>query len=223
LLYRYRFRDNPFSGYDWADLTGWTITSEKPSSLDHIGNETSLFCWVWGRWSGLLEAGFGGGWLACNDGAGEKADFIHFDEQAQVLTLIHVKASDSDSAQRSVAVAKYEVVVSQAIKNLRFLDRENLQAGLVSRLNGEGRVLTWRDGNACDRAVFIDALSRMLPRCNRRIVIVQPHLRKEVWERADANSESQEGGRLRQLNSLLNGADGSCRGLGASLTVTGAL
>ncbi|HEX8452473.1 MAG TPA: hypothetical protein VF647_10270 [Longimicrobium sp.] len=222
LLYRYRFRDNPFSGYEWVDLTGWTITDEKPSTLDRIGDETSLFCWVWGRWSGLLEAGFGGGWLACDDGAGEKADFIHFDEEAQVLTLIHVKASDSASPNRSVAVATYEVVVSQAIKNLRFLDRENLQSGLLSRLNGDGRVLTWRDGTGCDRADFIEALSRMQPRCSRRVVIVQPHLQKAIWERAAENPESQAGGRLRQLNSLLNGIDTACRGLGASLTVTGA-
>lgn len=221
MVYRYRFRDHPFSGYQWADLNDWTITSEKPSALDRIGDETSLFCWVWGTWSGLLEAGFGGGWLACDDGAGEKADFIHFDEQAQVLSLIHVKASESASAARSVAVATYEIVVSQAIKNLRFLDRENLQDGLLSRVNGAGRVLNWHDGNPCTREEFVDALSRMEPRCVRNIVIVQPHLQKAVWDRANVNPESHEAGRLRQLNTLLVGAEASCRALGASLKVIG--
>jgi hypothetical protein len=221
-LYRYHFRDHPFSGYGWVDLQDWSISSEKPSALERIGEEESLFCWVWWRWSGLLDAEFGGGWLACDDGAGEKADFIHFDERAQVLSLIHVKASDSDSNQRSVAVAKYEVVVSQAIKNLRFLDRDNLRDGLRARVNREGRVLTWCGGEPCERAAFNEALSRIQARCARRIIIVQPHLRKEVWERADANPDSQEGGRLRQLNTLLIAAESSCRGLGASLTVIGA-
>lgn len=222
LLYRYRFRDHPFSGYEWTDLSDWSITSEKPSALNRIGDETSLFCWVWGMWSGLLDAEFGGGWLACDDGAGEKADFIHFDEDAQTLTLIHVKASDSDSDGRSVAVAKYEVVVSQAIKNLRFLDRDNLRDGLVSRLDGSDGVLTWHNGDPCDKQEFLEALSRIQARCTRRVVIVQPHLRKAVWERALNNPDSQEGGRLRQLNTLLVGAEGSCRALGASLTVMGA-
>jgi hypothetical protein len=221
-LYRYRFRDHPFSGYDWADLAGWSITAEKPSTLGEIGNETSLFCWVWGMWSRLLDDGFGGGWLACDDGAGEKADFIHFDEDAQILTLIHVKASDSDSDRRSVAVAKYEVVVSQAIKNLRFLDRDNLRDGLLSRLDGDGTVLTWHNGNPCNRQDFLEALGRVQARCTRRVVIVQPHLRKSIWERALDDPTSQEGGRLRQLNTLLVGAEGSCRALGASLTVLGA-
>ncbi|HKP76559.1 MAG TPA: hypothetical protein VJT67_13610 [Longimicrobiaceae bacterium] len=220
-LFRYRFRDHPFPGYAWADLGGWTITREKPGTLADIGNDSSLFDWVWGRWSGLLEEGFGGGWLACDDGAGEKADFIHFDEARQELTLIHVKASDSDSPGRSVAVAKYEVVTSQAIKNLRYLDRDNLRDGLLARLGGGERVLTWRDGTPCGRDDFLRALARMQARCTRKVVIVQPHLQREVWARAEANPESQEGRRLRQLNTLLVGADGSCRAVGASLTVIG--
>lgn len=220
-LYRYRFRDHPFGGYEWGDFNGWTITREKPPTLDEIGNDMSLFSWVWGRWSGLIEEDFGGGWLACDDGAGEKADFIHFDEVAQVLTLIHVKASDSDSNARSVAVAKYEVVTSQAIKNLRYLDRENLREGLLTRLGGGGPVLTWHDGVPCDRTEFLDPIARIHPRATRKVVIVQPHLLRDVWARADADPASREGGRLRQLNTLLVGADGSCRALGASLTVVG--
>lgn len=221
VLYRSRFRDHSFGGYQWADFSNWNITREKPSSLERIGEEDSLFCWVWWRWGGLLSPDFSGGWLACDDGPGEKADFLYFDEDAQVVSLIHVKASDTDSDRRSVAVARYEVVVSQAIKNLRYLDRENLRAGLLARIEENGPMLTWYKGEPCGRADFVNALSRIQPRCEREIVVVQPHLQKAIWDRTNANPESRDAGRLRQLSTLLIGAEASCRALGARLVVFG--
>lgn len=170
----------------------------------------------------MFDGSVNAGWLACDDGAGEKADFIHFDEHSRTLSLIHIKASDSESAQRSVAVARYEVVVSQAIKNLRFLDRDNLRAGLLARANGNTLSMSWCSGNPCATADFIAALERIDARCERRVVILQPHLRSEVFHRATANPDSQDGRRLRQLNTLLVGAESSCRALGAKLTVIGA-
>ncbi|HEX6367540.1 MAG TPA: hypothetical protein VF006_01330 [Longimicrobium sp.] len=221
-VYRNRYRDHAFSGYEWEDLQDWKILEEKPSTLARIGEETSLFCWVWWKWSGLLNDGFGGGWLACDDGAGEKADFIHIDDAGKILSLIHVKASDSDSDNRSVAVGAYEIVVSQAIKNLRYLDRDNLKDGLAARVNGGGAMQTWHAGTPNDRAAFLNAILQIDAKWRRRIVIVQPHLTEGIWQRASQNPESQEGRRLRQLNTLLLSADTSCRALTSSLAVVGA-
>src|SRR5204863_232813 len=69
-------------------------------------------------------------WLACNDGSREIADFIHLARPVGALarlTLIHVKPSSSDSAARQISLGDYELVVSQAVKNLRFLEIKRLR------------------------------------------------------------------------------------------------
>jgi len=64
-----------------------------------------------------------GGWLASNDGALEVADFIHLsDGGLPTLTPVHAKAAANNAANRALAVSPYELVVSQAIKNLRHAD-----------------------------------------------------------------------------------------------------
>src|SRR5690606_13184391 len=93
----------------------------------------SLFGYMVKRW-GIVEGQPGpSGWLACDDGSMESADFIHLDGEGRTLSLIHVKGSGTASATRGISVTDYEIVVGQAIKNLRHLDRglliEKLEAG----------------------------------------------------------------------------------------------
>ena len=91
--------------------------------------DKSLFGLVVRHWPNLEERGEQTGWLVCDDGAMESADFIHLDEASEVpeLTLIHVKGSGSKVEERGISVSDYEVVVGQAVKNLRHLDRVHLK------------------------------------------------------------------------------------------------
>ena len=56
----------------------------------------------------------------------ELADFIHVDPDSKKVSLVHVKASSNVSPDRLAAPTDYEIVIAQAIKNLRYLDRRKL-------------------------------------------------------------------------------------------------
>jgi hypothetical protein len=137
----------PFQDFSWVDFSEYDVTKEKPSRLDLnvIGEEDSLFCWVKNSWP--LD-GFGdsaGGWLACDDGSMEIADFIHLDDKSvpPKLSVIHIKASNSASPTRGVSVSDYEIVTSQAVKNFRYLDRTILTEGLESSVGKKVGKLVW--------------------------------------------------------------------------------
>jgi hypothetical protein len=115
-----RFTDYPFTGWQYVDFDGYEINREKPSQIDRIGSDHSLFCWVWNENSA-------NSWLYCDDRSGEVADFVEFrtDRGAPEISLIHVKAAHGGNNRR-FSVSAYEVVTAQAIKNLRHFEIENL-------------------------------------------------------------------------------------------------
>lgn len=89
MVFRTGYQDVEYNKFLWADFEQYDITKEKPGNnpqkpaLKDIGKEKSLFCWVQKCWSGnwLTPNEFNTtenpkGWLYCDDGAGEKADFI---------------------------------------------------------------------------------------------------------------------------------------------------
>jgi hypothetical protein len=86
----------------WERFDRFDITEEKPARWDELGMEGSLFSWLWANWPcGKFRNAKGlRGWLACDDGANEVADFIHLDEEEMAITLIHVKASGSSEPTR---------------------------------------------------------------------------------------------------------------------------
>ncbi|WP_164900340.1 hypothetical protein, partial [Mesorhizobium sp. M7A.F.Ca.US.001.02.1.1] len=101
-FYETRFRDARFSDWEWismaADATAFW--KEKPLdgqrfAVENTGNadDKSLFGMVARHWPNLGERGDQTGWLVCDDGAMESADFIHIDNVSSPprLTLIHVK------------------------------------------------------------------------------------------------------------------------------------
>jgi hypothetical protein len=94
-----------------------------------------LFAWVVNR--------FADGWLTCDDGSGEVADFVHVSIDG-VLTLVHVKGAKSNSKKRGIAVNAYEVVAAQAAKNLRYVQGPQL----LDRLKNPGvsRPACWTEG-----------------------------------------------------------------------------
>ncbi|WP_261319183.1 hypothetical protein [Rhizobium leguminosarum] len=76
------------------------------------------------------------------------ADFIHINDLVDPpeLTLIHVKGSGSADVERGISVSDYEVVVGQAIKNLRHVDRGLLKEKLIANAVGVLQNAVWHNG-----------------------------------------------------------------------------
>lgn len=211
----------PFRNWQFADFTGFHVSMEKPGnaqSEDAIhGNcgepgDTSLFGWVAKRYAV--------GHLLCDDGSGEIADFIHLAPD-QTLTLIHVKAAFSASIHRQLAAGPYELVASQATKNLLYLDPRRLSDRLQPTVGC--RRASWQNGARCpNRQPFLDALAIRSPRAPTKVVIVQPHV-TEARYLAAAADDGVQGYRLQLLDMLLNAASATIsQGAGAVLEVVGA-
>ncbi len=220
-----RYRDEAFDGYVWENLHDTNVKREKPDPLAAVGTQDSLFCWVKNYWRtrGAGPAPRARGWLACDDGSMEMADFIHLDLDTKppTLALIHVKASKSKEADRPISVSDYEIVTGQAVKNLRYLDGlivgEGLEAGLKKKI---GKLVS-EDGAPANRAGFIAVLGAVGSNYQRLVVIVQPRATRTAVEQARANRGSSEHARLTQLDTLLLGARANCQSLGARLEVVG--
>ncbi|EKN6297741.1 hypothetical protein DVQ54_23015, partial [Yersinia enterocolitica] len=191
MLFKTDYQDVSYNDFMWADFEGYNIKKEKPElggnlALEDIGNQDSLFCWVKNRWNGawIDRSKFNttertSGWLYCDDGAGEKADFIHVIEYENsiIISLIHVKAANSNSPSRRISVGAHDIVLNQAIKNLRYCKRKNLHTDLQDRLeNSKGKVC-WLDNIQKNPEEFISYLSSINKTSNLklRVVVVQPH------------------------------------------------
>lgn len=227
-VFSMRYRDQPFQGWTWAEFSeNWELTREKPQGgLAAIGGEDrSLFSWVHGQWpSGAGQSG-ARGWLACDDRPGETADFLHLDQSGEVpvLTLIHAKGARSGDEGRGISVGAYEVVCSQAVKNLRHLDMVLSAKQLIgSTFPAELELLAWEDGEQRTREQFVEQLDALSASAARRVVILQPHVREGLVGEIRADPEHGQLLRLRQLDTLLNGVAADCRSVGAELLVIGA-
>jgi len=235
-VYLQHFRDAPFNGWRFPNLSGVNITEEKPRKAvkGHkvfdpglIGKRDSLFCWVWNNWP-VFGATQRRGWLACDDGSMEIADFIHLDVAADppLLSLIHVKGSGSADANRAISVSDYEVVTAQAVKNLRFLDRaiaaDGLRAAVGHRI---GSLVRFGSARQKNRDGFLAALKKVGAAYSRRVVIIQPRVSRQQLEDTRRalrrRAATGSGARLRQLDSLLLGAENSCRAVQAEFVVIG--
>ena len=193
------------------DFSKFEITLEKPRpagqterlDLSRIGEtgEPSLFTWVWQHYKQ--------GWLWCDDGSGEIADFIHLDPRQSTLSLIHVKAANSDSPKRGISVAAYEVVCSQALKNLRYTERRELEQPLREKIeSADAKIVRgWYNGEAL--ALGSTALWSAIKKVRysdltRRVVIVQPHVRKSLLP-ANLSADTSPARQARLLYTLLHG------------------
>ncbi len=215
----------PFRNWRFRDFTGYLIDREKPIPTasdqvihDAIGvpGDLSLFAWVVHHYSD--------GWLVCDDGAEEVADFVHLANDG-TLTLIHVKSANGRGPRRHVSATAYEQVASQAVKNMPFTNLEQLSARLMKpRVS---RPACWTDGKrVTDRSEFLDMLSICDDTCRKEVVIVQPHVSEATCRRVHAASTGSrptgdDGWRLRRLDSLLNAAQTAVVGRCDNLTVIG--
>jgi hypothetical protein len=228
-----RYRDLPFDGWRWTKFGSIDTTREKPADANgrftkavanSIGANQTLFDWVWNNWPDLPDQQALTGWLACDDGSMEIADFVHFDDRRSppMLTLIHVKGAHGGG----ISVSDYEVVAAQAIKNLRHLDDKLAIQALQGGNNRLISSIIWHDGvKQQGRARMLQAIQRSGMNCARRAVIVQPRVGKSDYQSARASIESGKksgaAARLRQLDTLLAAAAQSCREFGADLYVIG--
>lgn len=232
-----RFRDMPFNDWHWVDMSvdNTSFDREKTDNgakgfVRNIGADAdrSLFGLVVRHWPGLKERGDPKGWLICDDGAMESADFIHFDLESDepTLTLIHVKGSHSSAKNRQISVADYEVVVGQAIKNLRHIDQGLLADKLRRNSEGQLKDAVWLDGERQnDRDKVIQLLEADQKNLKRKVVVLQPRVRKSDWiaQRTKLDNGARDGqtDRLLQLDALLLGARADCFGLSAAFEVIG--
>lgn len=212
-VYKTEYRDIPFTSWKWMPFRNgklaYAIDREKPREYrlwEDEWNGHSLFEFVLRNVQPLFRPGHNPWYLLCDDGSGEIADFIYLDPHARRLRLIHVKAAGSNDsepeasagkrkrAQRGIAPAKYEIVLSQATKNLRFLDPSLLLKRLIAQRherrakgkNSEMERLTWISGKRVDdRTAAMEALEQMGAYIDRGLVVLQPHTNRSVWMKAE--------------------------------------
>jgi hypothetical protein len=230
-LFKTDYRDVQYHNFIWADFENYDITQEKPNvegklALDLIGKQKSLFCWVKNRWSGgwntrdefnTTEKPLG--WLYCDDGAGEKADFIHIVEhKAEILiSLIHVKAANANSLNRRISVGAHDIVLNQAIKNLRYVNRKNLLLDLQERAETSENKQCWLNNNSETSKNFTSYLQSIqkISNIKTRVIVIQPHTMKNFYETVKSSNIKK------QLDVLLVSADNAIRSSGAEFHILG--
>ncbi|NTF59629.1 hypothetical protein G6L12_32370 [Agrobacterium rhizogenes] len=235
-FYETRFRDAKFSDWQWVSMAhdGTAFWQEKPLdgqrfAVENTGNaeDSSLFGMVARHWPNLDARGLQTGWLVCDDGAMESADFIHLNDISDPpeLTLIHVKGSGSDNANRGISVSDYEVVVGQAVKNLRHVDRGLLREKLAKNADGVLQNAVWHDGQRQEnRGALLAILDGLGSNLKTKVVVFQPRVRRSVLnairgKMADGNLVDSDVRRMQQLDALLLGARADCFSLGAAFAV----
>jgi hypothetical protein len=226
-IWRRQVRTDPFPNWRFEEFTGYDIHREKPLKPGKGVNyaaihaavaengDNSLFAWVVNHYSD--------GWLICDDGPGEVADFVHLSPDGD-LTFIHVKSVDSGK-QRQVSAGPYEEVTAQATKNLQRLDQDELHRALASP---SFATASWAKGvRVADRSEFLEQLRHRQARQKKSVVILQPHISQVLYNSVQppANSTPPDANALRlmQLETLLNASRGAVTGLGADLHVIGSL
>lgn len=231
-LFEQAYRDQRFN-WQFADFTGYNIEDEKPkqwgkkSLADVIAakkkdgsSDDSLFAYV-------KEKLFNdAGWLASDDGSMEFADFVHIDPHTHKVTLVHAKGSNKDDPDRGVSVSNYEVVVSQAVKNIRHLDRSNLATVLKAGKHKKIAGAVWFDGQKQkDRTKLIAFVETLSSSHEKHVIILQPQLTEKENNACVGDTPSATRDRVRrmkQLDTLMLSARLSCGAVGAEFSSIGA-
>ncbi len=227
LIYQRTFNNVVFKEFIWSDFNGYTVSKEKPANndLSLIGTDDSLFSWVKNNWTGNsphlsnMNQTFVDGWLLCDDGSNEKADFIHVtNEVVPTISLIHAKGANSVGLNRQIATTAYEVVVSQAIKNLMFIDKNSLANTIDIAPNIHVQDLVWNNGQISNRLNFKTYLNS-LQDYKTRVVILQPHVTNRKFTGILSTTVAKH--KHNQLSALLLSAQNTVQSLGADFIVIG--
>lgn len=209
--------------WDFQDLKGYNLWQEKPvvpkgeQLADVIdkpvpGGQSSLFTFV-------QQVLFKTGWLACDDGAMELADFVHLESSTGRITLIHVKGAGSkNNTFTEVSVSDYEVVVSQGVKNIRYLTPEKLADALEAGMSKKIAKAVWLDQKKqTSRARMVTAIRALSPSTPRTLLILQPRLTEKEYDDCRSKPASTDARvmRFKQLNALMLAARVAAMGAGA--------
>lgn len=209
--------------WDFQDLKGYNLWQEKPlvakgKQLSDVievsvpGVQSSLFTFV-------QQVLFRTGWLACDDGAMELADFVHLEPSTGRITLIHVKGAGSKKKPfTQVSVSDYEVVVSQGVKNIRHLTPEKLADALEAGTGKKIANAVWlNQKRQTGRAAMIQAIRALPPSAPRTLLILQPRLKKTEYDycRGKPASTDVRVMRFKQLNALMLAARVAAMAAGA--------
>jgi hypothetical protein len=231
-VYSARFHDVDFREIDFDPFASFNVAKEKPTANAPIGSDDSLFCWVLNEWASkrrnlnAVEQ-----WLGCDDGAHEKADFICLELDRRgasppKILLLHVKGvhvgrqKGGVLSNRAVSVADYEVVVGQAIKNVRWLDRmvavdrsaDKYEADVRNRVK-----YAWKNGAKSSPSKFADAIRDNLRRpYEAEVIVIQPQATDEALKTATSGTKLL---RKHQLHILLNQARTAANNVGAKFSV----
>ncbi|MEM0673830.1 hypothetical protein AAHA48_11685 [Dickeya oryzae] len=230
-VFKTEYRDVSYNNFIWTDFEGFDISKEKPEldgkvALNKIGYQNSLFCWIKHHWCGLWDSHENfmttdrpSGWLLCDDGSGEKADFIHVVEYKDkvYISLIHIKASNSRSIDRRISVGAHDIVLNQAIKNLRYISRKKLVTALKERSENAVKKYCWNGNNVSDHSSFLDAIESIErnSKIKFRVIIIQPHTMKSYY------NNSVQSNIRKQLDVLLVSAESAIRASGAEFYIIG--
>ncbi|AYM14656.1 MULTISPECIES: hypothetical protein [Agrobacterium] len=230
-LFTQAYRDQRFD-WDFRDFANYAVDKEKPklwggkaladviaSQKEDGTNDDSLFAYV-------IEKLFPAGWLASDDGSMEFADFVHINPAGDHVTLIHAKGSNKTDVNRGVSVSNYEVVVGQAVKNVRHLDRNILADILAGGKHKKIGGAVWLDGiKQNDRVEIIEAAKALKPDHIKTVIVLQPQLTETERQACIGPSPTATGDRIKrmkQLDTLMLSARLSCGAVGASFIGIGA-
>ncbi|GEK16109.1 hypothetical protein [Aliivibrio fischeri] len=98
-----------------------------------------------------------------------------------LISLIHVKASKSSEISRKISVGAHDVVLNQAIKNLRYTSRKVLVEDLKVRHDNAAHKGCW---HANPEDFFNELLAlKDNEHIKTRVVVVQPYTQKSTYEK----------------------------------------
>ncbi len=205
-------REHDFKYFEDRQFKPYEVNREKPDNLDEVQSDKkkSLFSWIVNEWA-FKERNKRSDdvWLVCDDKSGEIADFLWC--SSSEIKFIHVKASNSSRSSRRVSVGAFEIVVSQALKNLRSLDINKIIEHLQSDKRLTGSVV-WRNGKPAMKKDFLKFMGGLTHNLEKEVVILQPHIILSKYKKSTAKARPL-------LNALLWNARNSIRGHGAEFTV----
>jgi len=198
--------DFPFMDWQWVNLAAgklpFDVTKEKPKKWSVTRSQRNfasvqsdsaddLFTFIVKNIERLDDLATSPEWyVLCHDQPQEVADFVVLAPQERFLSHIHVKGAKTKESARRVSIGAYDLVVTQAIKNLPRLDVPTLLAALETPSNSDreaGHFIVYRKNGAVARSMdctpFMEALRTMKtrPLFKKRVVIFQPHIRAAFW------------------------------------------
>lgn len=232
-------QDRPFNleFCNFASGTNYRVDMEKPPGskvpISNIFTSTDLSLFKWVFKDGLVQLGLsqpapGACWLYCDDGSGEIADFVHIElSNATTLipkiTLIHVKGANSRNSSRRISAGAYELVIAQAMKNLRRMISKSMIPDLAAsvRKHHVDRVWdqSWSVGltsSVTTGTAMLAALATISANCNYEVIVVQPHVLKSKYLVGGVQNSSTASV---QLRSLLYGGQLLAQAAGAKFRV----